>query len=289
MLGMMKYPNFVTEEWSHVLTWDLFVGQWIWLDGLKRGIFTSHSVLLTNFIGPPGFLLHMLTCAVTGKGLPSLDVYSSSAAATAGGDGNAAAGALEGTASSAAADVKANRRAASSTTAESIIESTFAKMYEIRDAGSAAALIAGVCAADVQWEDTAKKQTTVGSAAVRDLLQKRLKKAQGGGSKVSMVIDKMTDGSSSSGGFTWHFEVDGVAGWGLRGTTFVQLNSAGQVSYVREVVEPLSKPGSSIAVLLKAVSERAIKSGNVIVDDRSKGHAESVISTIDVFFPFVLN
>jgi len=69
MIGMMRYPNFVTEEWSHVLTWDLFVGRWIWLDGLKRGIFTPHSVLLTNLIGPPGFLLHCATCLVTGKGI----------------------------------------------------------------------------------------------------------------------------------------------------------------------------------------------------------------------------
>ena len=70
MVGMMQYPNFVSEEWSHVLTWDLFVGRWIWLDGLKRGIFTSHSVLLCNLIGPPGLLLHWATCIVTGKGLP---------------------------------------------------------------------------------------------------------------------------------------------------------------------------------------------------------------------------
>jgi hypothetical protein len=68
-IGMMQYPNFVTEEWSHVLTWDLFVGRWIWLDGLKRNIFTSHSVLLCNLIGPPGLLLHWITCLVTGKGI----------------------------------------------------------------------------------------------------------------------------------------------------------------------------------------------------------------------------
>jgi len=74
MIGMMKYPNFVTEEWSHVLTWDLFVGRWIWLDGLKRGVFTPHSVLLTNLIGPPGFLLHCLTCIVTGKGIVGNEV-----------------------------------------------------------------------------------------------------------------------------------------------------------------------------------------------------------------------
>lgn len=69
MVGMMQYPNFVSEEWSHVLTWDLFVGRWIWLDGLRRGVFTSHSVLLCNLIGPPGLLLHWVTCTLTGKGL----------------------------------------------------------------------------------------------------------------------------------------------------------------------------------------------------------------------------
>jgi hypothetical protein len=70
MVGMMQYPNFVSEEWSHVLTWDLFVGRWIWLDGLRRGVFTSHSVLLCNLIGPPGLLLHWITCLAVGKGLP---------------------------------------------------------------------------------------------------------------------------------------------------------------------------------------------------------------------------
>ena len=75
MLGMMRYPNFVSEEWSHVLTWDLFVGQFIWVDGIKRGIFTPHSVLLTNLIGPPGLLLHMFTSKVSGKSaLPSVDI-----------------------------------------------------------------------------------------------------------------------------------------------------------------------------------------------------------------------
>mmetsp|Transcript_21072 Transcript_21072/g.31978 ORF Transcript_21072/g.31978 Transcript_21072/m.31978 type:complete len:225 (+) Transcript_21072:41-715(+) len=69
-MTLVKYPNFVSEEWSHVLTWDLFLGRWIWLDGLRRGIFTPHSVLLCNLIGPPGLLLHLATCLVTGKGLP---------------------------------------------------------------------------------------------------------------------------------------------------------------------------------------------------------------------------
>ena len=69
-LELGTYRNFAAEEWTHVLIWDIFVARYIWLDGLRRGIFTSHSVLLTNLIGPPGLLLHLLTCVVVGKGLP---------------------------------------------------------------------------------------------------------------------------------------------------------------------------------------------------------------------------
>jgi len=76
MTSMFTYPNFVSEEWSHVLTWDLFVGRWIWLDGIRRDIFTIHSVILCNLIGPPGFLLHLLTCAITGKELPGNEAIS---------------------------------------------------------------------------------------------------------------------------------------------------------------------------------------------------------------------
>merc|ERR1719436_674593 len=70
MMKLMRSPGFVSEEWAHVLAWDLFVGRWIYLDGQRRGIFTSHSVLFCNLIGPPGILLHAVTCLVTGKGFP---------------------------------------------------------------------------------------------------------------------------------------------------------------------------------------------------------------------------
>jgi len=70
MMNLMRSPGFVSEEWSHVLAWDLFVGRWIYLDGQQRGIFTSHSVLLCNLIGPPGLLAHAATCLISGKGLP---------------------------------------------------------------------------------------------------------------------------------------------------------------------------------------------------------------------------
>lgn len=67
-MGMTSsYPNFVAEEWSHVLTWDLFIGRYIWLDGLKRGIFTAPAVLFCNLIGPPGLLIHWITCIIARK------------------------------------------------------------------------------------------------------------------------------------------------------------------------------------------------------------------------------
>ena len=36
MQEMRQYPVFVSEEWAHVLAWDLFVGRYIYLDGLEK-------------------------------------------------------------------------------------------------------------------------------------------------------------------------------------------------------------------------------------------------------------
>ena len=73
MVRLFEVRDFVAEEWPHVLIWDLFVGRAIWLDSLERGTpFTWSSLLLTNGIGPPGMLLYVLLCLVSGKGLPSL-------------------------------------------------------------------------------------------------------------------------------------------------------------------------------------------------------------------------
>eukprot|EP00546_Thalassionema_frauenfeldii_P006857 CAMPEP_0178919916 /NCGR_PEP_ID=MMETSP0786-20121207/14707_1 /TAXON_ID=186022 /ORGANISM="Thalassionema frauenfeldii, Strain CCMP 1798" /LENGTH=190 /DNA_ID=CAMNT_0020593909 /DNA_START=162 /DNA_END=734 /DNA_ORIENTATION=- len=72
MQKLFQYPNFVAEEWPHVLIWDLFVGRMIWLDGLERGIDTRISLSFCNFIGPPGLLIHAATCVLTGKGLPPM-------------------------------------------------------------------------------------------------------------------------------------------------------------------------------------------------------------------------
>jgi Domain of unknown function (DUF4281) len=68
-MDLTTFPNFIAEEWSHVLSWDLFVGRYIWLDGVQRNIPTRWSVLLCNLIGPPGLMLHFVTCILQGKPL----------------------------------------------------------------------------------------------------------------------------------------------------------------------------------------------------------------------------
>ena len=75
MVRLFEVRDFVAEEWPHVLIWDLFAGRAIWLDAQARGVpssLTAPSLLLTNFIGPPGLLLYAFLCTVTGRGLPSL-------------------------------------------------------------------------------------------------------------------------------------------------------------------------------------------------------------------------
>lgn len=73
MVRLFQVRDFVAEEWPHVLIWDLFVGRAIWLDSLSRGTpFTWAALTLCNGIGPPGMLLYVLLCLISGRGLPTL-------------------------------------------------------------------------------------------------------------------------------------------------------------------------------------------------------------------------
>jgi hypothetical protein len=72
MMEMRQFPVFVSEEWAHVLAWDLFVGRWIYLDGIKKNIPTPHSLFFCFLLGPFGLLLHFITRAVVKKDLSTL-------------------------------------------------------------------------------------------------------------------------------------------------------------------------------------------------------------------------
>lgn len=53
--------------WTHFLVMDLFVGRWIYWQGQKTGIFTTHSILLCLFAGPLGLLSHIFTTWIKQK------------------------------------------------------------------------------------------------------------------------------------------------------------------------------------------------------------------------------
>lgn len=61
------------RERHAVLTWDFFVPWWIWRDGLRRNIVTSHSIFLCWFLGPCGLVLHWMTCLLNGHSIVGKD------------------------------------------------------------------------------------------------------------------------------------------------------------------------------------------------------------------------
>lgn len=40
------------------------MGRWIYLDGMRNGVWTAHSLALALFFGPTGILSHLLTRGV---------------------------------------------------------------------------------------------------------------------------------------------------------------------------------------------------------------------------------
>lgn len=69
--------------WTHFLVMDLFVGRWIYWEGQKTGIFTTHSILLCLFAGPLGLLSHICTSWIKQKFFsPNEDVQMSSSTET---------------------------------------------------------------------------------------------------------------------------------------------------------------------------------------------------------------
>lgn len=97
--------------------------------------------------------------------------------------------------------------------------------------------------ADATVEDLYLNENPTGIAGVRAYLENK----SGCG---RLVIDRCSDGDRSCG-FTWHLQENEAVG--LRGTTFVQLDEQGKVCYLREICEPLFKPGDLTVELLKAI------------------------------------
>ena len=59
--------SFVSEEWAHVLVWDLFAGRYVYLDAMKRSVPMRHSLFFCFALGPVGILSHYATAAAWTK------------------------------------------------------------------------------------------------------------------------------------------------------------------------------------------------------------------------------
>ncbi|KAL3926016.1 MAG: hypothetical protein SGILL_000015 [Bacillariaceae sp.] len=118
---------------------------------------------------------------------------------------------------------------------------------------SGAKALGNACALDVVYEDCSEPKPFIGREAVTNHMLNKVKQRRGKG---DLRIDMISDGNSACG-FGWTLvATDGVLE-GLRGTTFVELNSNGEVSYIREIPEPLYKPGDLTVELLKALTKDA--------------------------------
>jgi len=110
------------------------------------------------------------------------------------------------------------------------------------------------CAVDIVYEDCFEPQPIVGRAAVAENLKSRALARSKNGS-AGFRIDKISDGSTACG-FAWTWTSNSSLE-GLRGTTFVELNSSNQIQFVREIPEPIYKPGDLIIEVLKAATADA--------------------------------
>ena len=109
------------------------------------------------------------------------------------------------------------------------------------------------CSADCTFEDCYEPEPFVGKQAVTEHILDKARKREGKG---NVRIDRISDGSSACG-FAWTWVTADGKEEGLRGTTFVELNDTGEIQYIREIPEPLYKPGDLTLELLKAVTKDA--------------------------------
>ena len=108
------------------------------------------------------------------------------------------------------------------------------------------AVVKPLLAPNVVWEDYTTRLVS-GAADVEAMLADKPAAAR------PYAVDRVANGKTS-GGFTYHRE-DASGTRGLRGTVYVELNANGQIAYVREMSEPLFKPGDAMIKFLQAVAK----------------------------------
>ncbi len=110
---------------------------------------------------------------------------------------------------------------------------------------------ADACATNIVYEDCYEPQPIVGRLNVATHMQSKVDQRKGKG---EFRMDRISDGTKACG-FAWTWTCGDEEG--LRGTTFISLNDNNEIEYVREIPEPIYKPGDLTVELLKAVTEGA--------------------------------
>lgn len=55
----LAHQDFFLAGWTHYVTFDLFVGQWIWRDALEAGRSARLALFLTWMVGPIGLAVYL--------------------------------------------------------------------------------------------------------------------------------------------------------------------------------------------------------------------------------------
>jgi hypothetical protein len=127
------------------------------------------------------------------------------------------------------------------------------------------------CATNILFEDCYEPQPFVGRQAVLNLIQNKIAMRQGKG---RVRCDFISDGTSACG-FAWTWVCGDVEG--LRGTTYVELNQNGQIVYVREIPEPIFKPGDLTVELLKTITQGAEPNPKVSFQEKQPKEASAIV------------
>ena len=130
------------------------------------------------------------------------------------------------------------------------------------------------CATDVLYEDTFEPQPIVGKVNVKEhLLKKVAMRKNNENEDFGLRLDQISDGNKACG-FAWTYTTPTEEG--LRGTTFVELNDQGEICYVREIPEPIYKPGDLTQQLLEAITKGAEPKPPVEYEKRTPNTANEI-------------
>jgi len=128
------------------------------------------------------------------------------------------------------------------------------------------------CSFNVVYDDCYEPFPIKGKTAVTTHMREKAKARKNAG---KVRIDRISDGNRACG-FVWTWVTDSEEG--LRGTTYVELNERNEIEYMREIPEPLFKPGDATRQLLEALTKGAPPNPKVEYETKTPTKASDIAS-----------